>query len=451
MIAQLRQSTPMRLTLILIGVFAAAMFASFGATYVVARNAADEALHEQVSQELTGFRLETNQAELEERILAQIAMTSKEVLITIYLADDGRRIANVRQFPAVGDYTFVKGRDIERRSRDIAESYLVVSGRVGQGVLIIARSREQVSELAEVFWSIFLLSLLPTLGLAGLAGWVIASQTSRRVEDIRNTLGALTMGDLEARVQSDVAATDDLTQIGKAINKMATAQAKSLASLQQVSVDIAHDLKTPIQRVSVMLDRLQGTDTLTGQQTEIVEAAQAETVQIVKTFQSLLQIAQMGSGAAKQHFAPVDLGKLAASFVEIYQPDGEENGQILSLELADTAPFMVTGEKNLLGQVIANLLENAMRHTPSGTAITLGLNRESGHVVFTCTDTGKGIPEAEFENVRRRLYRLEHSRTTEGNGLGLSLVDAICALHEAPLTLATNAPGLKVSIRFSAA
>ena len=159
----------------------------------------------------------------------------------------------------------------------------------------------------------------------------------------------------------------------------------------------------------------------------------------------------MEGGAAKQHFAPVDLANLAAAFIEIYQPDSEEKGHSLSLDLGDDAPFMVMGEKNLLGQVIANLLENALRHTPHGTSITLGLTRENGRIIFACGDTGAGIPEAEFENVRRRLYRLERSRTTEGNGLGLSLIDAICALHDAPMSLSDNNPGLRVAISFAPA
>lgn len=126
-------------------------------------------------------------------------------------------------------------------------------------------------------------------------------------------------------------------------------------------------------------------------------------MQIVKTFQSLLQIAQMEGGTAKQHFTPVDLGKLAVACLEIYQPDGKENGQIISHILADTALFIVTGA---------------------------------------------GLAQAEHDDIRRRIYRLKHCRATEGNGLGLSLVDAIRALHDAPLSLHDNAPGLAVQIRF---
>ena len=143
----------------------------------------------------------------------------------------------------------------------------------------------------------------------------------------------------------------------------------------------------------------------------------------------------------------VDLGLLGATFAEVYAPTAEEAGGALHFTPPE-GQITVEGDKTLLGQVIANLVENALRHTPPGTPVTLAVTREGGRAVLSVADAGPGIPEAERGNVLRRLYRLESSRTTQGSGLGLSLVAVIGDLHGAELTLADNGPGLRVTLRF---
>lgn len=181
-----------------------------------------------------------------------------------------------------------------------------------------------------------------------------------------------------------------------------------------------------------------------------------ETDGIVATFQSLLQIAQIEGGSPKARFKPVDLSQLAATFVEVYEPAADESGHQLSVVdmstdmTAGTGGVMVNGEKGLLGQVLANLIENALRHTPAGTPIDVSVARVGAEVVLSVADSGAGIPAQERENVLRRLYRLEQSRTTSGSGLGLSLVAVIAELHEARLELDSNAPGLVVRLIFPA-
>jgi signal transduction histidine kinase len=442
------RSTPLRLTVILIVVFTLASLIGFAAAFLVSRYEADRALHVQVSQEFTGYRLERSQAGLQDRIFAQASVIPRGSLILIYRSDSGQRIANVPRFPQVGEYGILSHEEIDPKDPQLAESYLVVSGRVGQGVLTMARSREQVSELGALFTTIFLLSLLPTLAIAVATGSIIARRARGRVEQIRTTLETLASGNLQARVPDFQGAPDDLSLIGGAVNRMASAQAASVASLRQVSSDIAHDLKTPIQRVSVLLERLDATGPLSDAQADLVAQARAQSTQIVKTFQSLLQIAQMEGGALQSHFTKLDLARVISGITEIYGPNAEETGHDLRCKTEGAGPFWVRGERNLLGQLAANLIENALRHTPAGASITLSLHEKAGAVTLTVADTGPGIPEAERENVLRRLYRLERSRTSEGSGLGLSLVAAIADVHGAKLVLGDNAPGLRVSLHF---
>jgi signal transduction histidine kinase len=227
---------------------------------------------------------------------------------------------------------------------------------------------------------------------------------------------------------------------------MAEAQAASVASLKQVSADIAHDLKTPIQRVSVLLSRLEEAG-LSGEQADIAARAREETAGIVKTFQSLLQIAQIEGGRIEERFSRFDLGDVVAGIVDVFEPTAEESGHKLNLVL--DGPANVTGERQLLGQVTANLIENALRHAPPGSRIDVRVGGQP-RSFLRVTDDGPGIPEEERANVLKRHYRLERSRTTEGSGLGLARVAAIADLHDAELELGDAAPGLSVTLTFPA-
>jgi signal transduction histidine kinase len=442
------RSTPLRLTAILIGVFTFSTLLSFAAAYIVTRNAADQALHIQVSQEFSGYFLETDQAGLEQRVLTQVATIPQRSLVLSYLGDNGRRISNVSSFPDVGEYGIVSGAQITAGGAPLSDSYLVVKGRIGAGTLIMGRSRVQVSELGEVFTSIFLISLLPTLGFAAATGFVIARTARQRVELIRTTLQDISNGNLAARVPPLAGSPDDLSQIGDSVNQMASAMTASVASLRQATTDIAHDLKTPIQRVSVHLETLEHTDTLTPTQQDIVRRASAETALIVRTFQALLQIAQIEGGADRGYDDPVDLEKVIGGIVDVYGPDAEESGQHLAFETLTPGPFVVAGERSLIGQIAANLIENSMRHGGNPARIVVSLSRTEHGIELVCADNGPGIPAEERGNVLRRLYRLERSRTSEGSGLGLSTVSAICDLHKAKLELGDNNPGLRVTVRF---
>ena len=255
-------------------------------------------------------------------------------------------------------------------------------------------------------------------------------------------------GDLAARVSLDPAQHDDLSDIGVAVNGMAAAQEAAMAALRQVTTDIAHDLKTPIQRVAVTLDRLESRTTLSPDQRAYVEQARGETDRIAKTFDALLRIAQIEGGALRERFVPVDMQPLCAAIVDLFDAAAEDSGHRLSFSA--TGPFVVLGDRDLLGQVLANLIENGLRHVPGGGQIAVTLSRRGAQSVLQVTDNGPGIPAVERANVLRRLYRLEASRTTPGNGLGLSMVAAICDLHGAVLTLDEGKPGLIVSIAFRA-
>ena len=221
-----------------------------------------------------------------------------------------------------------------------------------------------------------------------------------------------------------------------------------MRALREVSSDIAHDLKTPLQRVAVHLDDLQAQ--MDGDpQSALLARTRAEVDEMARVFHALLQLAQVEAGSPRARFEPVDLAEVCRTVVEVFEPMAAEKGQVLGLTLH--APHVtIEGERALLGQMLSNLIENALRHTPEGARIGVTLGIENGAVTLSVADTGPGIPEAERDKVRQRLYRLDRSRHTPGHGLGLSLVDAVAALHGATLTLSDNAPGLRATVTFPA-
>lgn len=441
----LLRSTPLRLALALVLLFALVSLISLGASYLVIRDSFSKTMEADLRQELAGFQAAPSAGALAQLIAAEAAVTDPERRILSYLTADGKHYGNgvvARSNEGFRVLSFSDGEDLSEGP------YLSLTANLHGGQLTVANSRSQIEDLGELFLNILLLSVLPTTAIALAAGLMISRRSGRRIEAVGKTLKQLTAGDLSARVRKMVGREDDLSSIAEQVDRMAAAQQSSVNALRQVSADIAHDLKTPIQRVAVLLNRARDLPDLPDKLESILDEAGRETTGIVATFQSLLQIAQIEGGSPKNRFQRVDLGALAATFVEVYEPSSEESGHRIESDLPGQGSAVVAGEKGLLGQVLANLIENALRHTPKGSSIRVAVKSSGSRVELIVADTGPGIPAEERENVLRRLYRLEGSRTTPGNGLGLSLVSVIAELHDAKLKLGSNDPGLVVTLAF---
>lgn len=437
-------STPLRLTGILIAVFIAVLLLSFAASYLVIRSSFDHNLRDQLEARMDTY-LDLPSAEVRRaRLKDDVDSADPELLLIDYQPAGSARLSNVDSLPFVVDHAILWEADIS--GDDIDDSYLALAEDVDGGRLTLALTRAQIIDMAEIFVSVLLISLLPTLAIASGFGWVFARRARVRIDRIGTVLHDLQGGNLAARVPLAPADRDDLAAIGRAVNAMAGAQEAAMSALRQTTTDIAHDLKTPIQRVALTLDRLARRGNLASDQREFLEQAQAETNHIAKTFDALLRIAQIEGGALRDRFKPVDLQALTHDMVEMFAASADDSGHHLTLSAPD--PCTVSGDRELLGQVLANLIENGLRHVPTGGQIAVSLTQSGGGAVLQLADTGPGIPAAERANVLRRLYRLEASRSTPGNGLGLSMVAAICDLHGATLDLGDNAPGLRVTLTF---
>ena len=438
------RSMPLRLALLLVLLFTIVSLLSLAASYAVTQRSFEQAIRADLAQDMAGFRAAPGASALARLVEAESRETDPNRLILSYIGPNGRIYGNGAIARDNEGYHIVS---IGAARAQYTGVYLTLTDTLYGGLLTIARSRAEITALREVFVNILLVSLLPTVLIALSGGLILARRSKRHVEVIRATLDRLTAGDLAARVAPGARWSDDLLRIGEAVNQMARAQETSVAALRQVSLDIAHDLKTPIQRVSVHLDDLDRAEATGEDRAEPLARARAELDGIAAIFQSLLQLAQVEQGDARAHFVPVDLAALCRTMIELYEPAAGEKGKRLVCTLPET-PAHVTGDRALLGQMIANLIENALRHSGDAEAVDISLEQAAGQVTLSVADGGPGIPAQDRDKVLQRLYRLDRSRGTPGHGLGLALVDGVAKLHGARLELIDNAPGLRVVITF---
>ena len=318
---------------------------------------------------------------------------------------------------------------------------------LGDGVLLaVGSDLRQIGDLGEAIVT----SLLWAVGLAvvlGIAGGALVSRAFlRRVDAIARTAEAIIGGDLARRVPVQDTG-DDLDRLAGTLNRMLDRNAALMDRLRQVGSDVAHDLRTPLSRLYQRLEEARVHAGSAADYEVATDAALDEARGLLETFAALLRIAQVEGGSPRAGFGDVDLSAVVETVCDAYRLDAEDGGRSLTVTAAPG--IVVTGDRELLTQALANLLENALRHTSPGTHIDVRLQGalEAG-AVLSVEDDGPGVDAADLPHLTDRFYRAERSRTTPGNGLGLSLVMAIAELHEARLWLDAMRPGLRVSLSF---
>ncbi|TPJ62793.1 HAMP domain-containing sensor histidine kinase [Mesorhizobium sp. B2-7-1] len=327
--------------------------------------------------------------------------------------------------------------------------YRAYSGMVGDNNLTVAFSLSETEDLERIVLMSFGWGTLFITVLAIGGGAVLASRVQRRLDGIASTMVDVSHGRLDARIPL-IGNGDDIDAVSAQVNAALERLSALVDGMREVSANIAHDLKTPLNRLQMILESA-ADKTVSGEDvsTELTDA-RAESQQINSTFDALLRIAQIEAGARKARFVDLDVGPVVETIGDVYADVAEDDGKSLSTTIIPDTKWYIHGDRDLLMQMLANLVENALRHCPPGTAIELSVTRGGSHVLVHVRDNGPGIPAEEREKVFRRLYRLDASRTTPGSGLGLSLVKAVADLHGAAITLEDRNPGLGVTISLPA-
>lgn len=318
-------------------------------------------------------------------------------------------------------------------------------GEVGGDTLIVGTGTEGRHDVAEVVVGAFGWAAVAVAIVALAGGALVARGVQGLVGRVEGAMARVAAGDLAARIPEG-GGGGDLEGLTRSINAALARLEALVEGMRQVSSDVAHDLRTPLNRLRLRLEAAAGAAEPGSAVEAELAGALEEGERLDATFAALLRIAQIEAGARRDRFAPLDLGQVARQVAEAYEGVAEEAG--LRLTLAADGPAPATGDRDLLVQALANLVENAIRHAGPGATVALRAGRAGARSLLVVADNGPGIPEAERDRVLGRFVRLEKSRTTPGSGLGLALVKAVADLHGADLKLEDAGPGLRVRLTF---
>jgi len=283
--------------------------------------------------------------------------------------------------------------------------------------------------------------------LAGVASVSVTRRTVGRIEAINATSRAIMESGLGRRIPLR-GSGDEWDHLAQNLNSMLERIEELMTEVKQVGDNVAHDLRTPLTRMRGRLEKASIEKSAPDHDQSLISETMADLDDVLRMFASLTRISQIESATQAAPFRVVNLVDIAHDVVELFDAAAESNGG--RVEIIGAAPVLVTADRDLLFDALANLVDNAIKHGRERGHVVVRIAEDNGRAILSVADDGPGIPAEQFEHVFRRFYRLERSRCTPGNGLGLSLVAAVARLHGARISLSDNAPGLKVELQFAA-
>lgn len=316
--------------------------------------------------------------------------------------------------------------------------------KLGDGsFLVVGDELGDVEKVRHAVLVAFGWALAATVLVGACGGLFLSAVFLRPIDAMITTAREIEAGDLGKRIPLAKGGAD-LQRLADAFNRMLDRIATLIDANKQVSSAIAHDLRKPLARVLRGLEQARTGPAGIAEYEKAVDVASTDIHGVLETFNALLRIAQIESGSRRANFRDIDLAAIALEVAEAFRPAATDEGKTLSLDLDTRLP--IVGDRELLTQLAANLIDNAIRHTPHGAHIQVkGVKDEAGARLIVADD-GPGVPAAERDRIFGRFYRLDNARTTPGDGLGLSLVAAIAELHGAKVSTLDNGPGLKVAV-----
>lgn len=444
---ELWRSTPFRLAMTF-GLFFVVAFVVVGfTTYQLLKRELLQELDDAIRETYAVVASTYAQDDLEDlvsTINAYASLSKANDRIFSVIDRDGKKIAG--NFSAIGLPDGMSDVSSEDIGLGGDTDFRLMAGPIGDKRLIIGQSFEETDKMEQIALVSFAWATLLVIAAGVIGGVVLATNARQRLDGIATAMSAISHGDLDVRVPLR-GNGDDIDVVSHQINQALERLSVVVETMRQVSADIAHELKTPLNRLKMQIEGAVAGEERGERISQALADALDEVDQINATFEALLRISQIEAGARKTRFRAVDLADVVASVAEIYADVAEDNGQSLTIAMDTGQKRFVHGDRDLLTQMFVNLIENAIRHCPRGAEIEIGLAFSPDDAVASVGDNGPGIPAEERDKVFRRLYRLDKSRTTSGSGLGLSLVRAIADLHGGDVVMKDNAPGVRAEVR----
>jgi signal transduction histidine kinase len=455
-LTKLFRTTTFRLSLTYLALFSAAAIVAIAYIYWNTTVLLSRQLNQTIDAELKGLAEQYRAGGLDQ-LVRTVADRSATPGNSLYLVADsqGRRLAGNLSavtpdlWNSLGPVEFVYRRPaaggVENRLA-FANVFRLPSGYR----LIVGRDIEDRRELARMVRSAMLwgLGVMALFGIGG--GYWVSRKLLARIDALSDTSRTIMEGDLAGRLPVN-GSGDELDRLAQSLNLMLARIEQLMAGLREVSDNIAHDLKTPLNRLRNRVEAALREPYGEPIYREALERTIEEADGLIKTFNALLSIARLEAGAGGDNRESLDVSALLRDVAELYEPVAEERGLVLK---AETDPsIFVRGDRQLLGQAIANLIDNAIKYGTTDAAergpgakpeVEVSAKANGSMAEIVVTDRGPGVPASERERVLDRFVRLEASRSEPGSGLGLSLVAAVARLHGGSLRLEDNAPGLRV-------
>lgn len=311
-------------------------------------------------------------------------------------------------------------------------------------MVVIAIDIYEMHEFHELLIGAIASGIGLTLIIGIISAMILGLSSRQQLNSITRAIEKINQGNLKERLPIKHLSSD-VGKISNTVNHMLDEIERLMQQLKQTSDNIAHDLRTPLTRLLAGLERALRKPHTVPEYIQTIEQAQHETQGLLHTFNALLRIADVESNVRRNYFKTVDLDKIINDAIELFEPLAEEK-QINLITKKDNQPLLIQGDPYLLFDALSNLINNAIKFTPTTGVVSVSLKQTSDAIILTVQDSGIGIPEEEREAVFRRFYRAEHSRSTPGNGLGLSMVAAVAKLHHMTLTLHDAKPGCLFSL-----
>jgi signal transduction histidine kinase len=451
----LLRTSAFRLTLVYMALFTVSMLFVLGFVYWTTVRYLDEQIDKSIESEADELRTQYQESGLEglrEIVTQRGEVFDDEERVYLLAAPDYAMLAGnlsvwpvaLRQSSGWLDLKFSEGGEEDEDWHEGAARALAVALPGGYR-LLVGRDLHEREDLREHTLQALTVMIGLSLLLALTSGLVVSRAILRRIETISRTGRSIMAGDLSQRVPL-TGRGDEFDQLAINLNAMLDRIQRLMEGMRQVTDNVAHDLRSPLTRLRSRLEVTLLMQRSNNDYRTAIEQTLSDVSSLLGTFNALLSIAQVESGADRGGWQSVDLSALVRDIVELYQPLAEDKGIQFTQQIRQD--LRLRGNRSLLTQAIGNLLDNAIKYTPRGGTIQLNARHRHEVIEVVVSDNGLGIPADMREKVLERFVRLGTSRTTPGNGLGLSLVRAVAWLHNAKLELADAHPGLSVSLQF---
>jgi signal transduction histidine kinase len=456
LLAKTLRSSTLRLALICIGIFGAAVFALFSyvywstASYVRSRS-------DQVIAAEQGLLLRAYGSAGRRGLVAAIEQRMDEELFAggQYLLVDSSSApvaGNLKAWPAElegssgwGNVSVPEGSAGAADRRVLRATFDTLSDG---SRLLVGKDLEGLDDFAKKINTALLWGISLIFVLAGVASVTVTRRTVGRIEAINATSRGIMQTGLGKRIPLR-GTQDEWDDLAGNLNSMLDRIEALMGEVKQVTDNVAHDLRTPLARMRGRLEKAYSAQRDGDNDRALIGDTLADLDGVLRMFSSLTRISQIAANDRTDGFRAVNLSEVASQVVELFDAAAEDRAVQLNVVGDPCVP--VTGDRDLLFDAVANLVDNAIKHGREAGRVTVEVTRSDAVAVISVADDGPGIPAGECPHVFKRFYRLEHSRRTPGNGLGLSLVAAVARLHGARIDMEDNMPGLKLRLSFASA